>query len=118
MWGQILKHGETGNIKLLRLAKKRAGKWEGRVHETWKVVGRKMTLQNHLDHFPHPTIESFLKEINFYTDLRAKELYEQKIKAYWWSPLLYPVAKFKLNYILRRGFQDGLPGLVFAMLMS
>ena len=33
MWGKALRHGETGNVALLRLAKKGAGKWEGTVHE-------------------------------------------------------------------------------------
>ena len=37
MWGKVLKYGETGNIKLLRLAKKGTGKWVGNVHEQWKV---------------------------------------------------------------------------------
>src|SRR6266498_5238516 len=35
MWGKILKHGETGSIKLLRLAKRNVGEWSGRVHEVW-----------------------------------------------------------------------------------
>ena len=118
MWGQVLKHGETGNTKLLRLAKKHVGKWQGRVHETWKISGKTGMLKNQLDHFPHETVEEFLKEINFYTDLRSADLFERKVKAYWWSPLVYPIAKFNLNYIGRRGFQDGLPGLVFAMIMS
>lgn len=118
MWGQVLKYGETGTIKLLRLARKHAGQWEGKVHETWKVTGKLSVLKNQLDHYPHETVEDFLKEINFYTDLRANDLFERKVKAYWWSPVIYPIAKFKLNYFLRRGFQDGLPGFVFAMLMS
>lgn len=118
MWGKALKHGETGNIRLLRLAKKNAGRWEGRVHETWKISGNVALLQNPLDHYPHTTVEEFLKEINFYTDLRANELFEKKVKAYWWSPIVYPKAKFVLNYILRGGFLDGVQGFVFAMLMS
>lgn len=118
MWGKMLRHGETGTIKLIRLARKNAGKWEGKVHEVWKIQGKIATLKNHLDHYPHESVEAFLNEINFYTDLRAAELYEKKVKAYWWSPILYPKAKFVLNYFMRRGFLDGLPGFVFAMLMS
>jgi glycosyltransferase involved in cell wall biosynthesis len=118
MWGKVLKYGETGTIRLLRLARRNAGQWEGKVHEVWKVRGKVSHLKNGLDHFPHRTVEEFLREINFYTDIRAAELYEKKVKAYWWSPILYPKAKFVLNYFLRRGFLDGLPGFVFAMLMS
>lgn len=118
MWGKVLLHGETGSIKILRLAKRKAGQWDGRVHETWKVPGKVALLKNHLDHYPHETVEEFLIEINFYTDLRAQELFEKKTKIYWWSPIVYPKAKFILNYFIRRGFLDGLPGFVFAMLMS
>lgn len=118
MWGRELKYGETGNIKLLRLAKKGAGEWQGQVHETWKIKGKIITLNNALLHYPHETVEKFLKEINHYTDLRAEELFSKKKKVYWWSIILYPKAKFLLNYIIRRGFLDGQPGLVFALMMS
>ncbi len=118
MWGKVLKYGETGNIRILRIAKRNAGKWEGRVHETWKVSGNVTLLRNHLDHYPHETVESFLKEINFYTDLRAKELFDKKAKAYLWSIILYPLGKFTINYFFKRGFMDGTPGFVLAMHMA
>ncbi len=118
LWGKELRHGEIGTIKLLRLAKKDAGSWHGKVHEAWKIKGNTLVLNKPLLHYPHNTVETFLKEINFYTDLRAEELYKKKIKVFWWSIILYPKAKFLLNYILRRGYKDGLQGLVFALMMS
>lgn len=118
MWRKELLHGETGGTKLLRLAKKDAGIWEGPVHETWKVHGKTFLLEKPLLHYPHPTIAEFLQEINFYTDLRAKQLYKKKTKVYWWSIIVYPKAKFVLNYIFRGGCLDGLAGLVFALMMS
>jgi glycosyltransferase involved in cell wall biosynthesis len=118
LWGKELKYGEIGNIKLLRLARKDAGLWQGKVHEEWKIKGKTLLLQKSLLHFPHSTVETFLQEINFYTDLRAEELYKKKAKVYWWSVILYPKAKFFLNFVLRQGYKDGLPGLVFALMMS
>lgn len=118
MWGRELRYGETGNIKLLRLAKKNAGRWEGKVHETWRINGEIEELQNSILHYPHPTVVEFLEEINFYTDLREEELYEKGTKSYWWSIILYPKTKFILNYFVKQGFRDGIPGLVFALLMS
>lgn len=118
MWGEELKYGETGNIRLLRLARKGAGEWEGKVHEVWKVKGKIGELRNPLLHYPHQTITEFLKEINFYTDIRVKELFGKKVKVYWWSIIAYPLGKFILNYSFKRGFLDGLPGFVFAILMS
>lgn len=118
MWGKQLSHGETGNIKLLRLAKKSSGRWMGKVHEVWVVDGKKAILNNVLTHYPHNSVEKFLKEINFYTDLRSKELYDKKVKVTWISIILFPTGKFIRNYILKQGFRDGIPGLVLAMMMS
>lgn len=118
MWRKELRYGETGNIKLLRLVKKEKGEWRGKVHEALKIKGRVGELNNPLMHYPHQDITQFLKEINFYTDLRAKELYEKKVKVYWWSIIAYPLGKFILNYGIKRGFLDGLHGLIFAMIMS
>ena len=118
MWGKRLRHGETGNIKLLRLARKGVGEWEGKVHEVWKVRGKIGILRNPLLHYPHQTITEFLKEINFYTDLRAQELFQKRTSVYWSSTIMYPLGKFLLSYFVKRGFLDGIEGFIFAILMS
>lgn len=118
MWGKQLKYGETGSIKLLRLGKKGFGVWGGMAHEKWEIEGNIGQLINPLLHFPHKNVSEFLKDINFYTDIRAKELKSKKIKSSFLSILLYPLGKFLLNYFIRRGFMDGTHGLVFAIIMS
>ena len=118
MWGKQLKYGETGNIKSLRLGKKGFGIWEGMVHEKWQIEGNVGKLINPLLHFPHKNISEFLKEVNFYTDIRARELKSKNTKVYFWSILLYPLGKFVLNYFIKRGFMDRTRGLVFAIIMS
>ncbi len=118
IWGKHLGHGETANVSFLRLAKKDAGRWQGLVHERWNIKGKIGKLNNPLQHFPHPTIAEFLKEINLYTDIRSKELYEKKVRASFFSVIAYPKAKFILNFFIRRGFQDGLEGFIFALMMS
>lgn len=118
MWGRELKHGELGNVKLMRLAKKDAGNWQGKVHEVWKIKGKIGELNNSIKHYPHQSIREFLKEINFYTDIKAKELYENGFMTSFLSVLFFPIGKFFLNYIIRYGFMDGTRGLIFAILMS
>lgn len=115
---KVLKHGETGNIKLLRLARKSAGKWEGKVHETWMVVGKVGELDNPLEHYPHRTISEFLEKINYYSTLRAQELYEQGVKTNIILITAYTKGKFLYNYLIKLGFLDGMPGLVMALMMS
>ena len=118
MWGEQLRHGETGNIKLLRLFNKKKGNLKGKVHETWETKSKVVTLLSSIHHFPHPTISQFLREINFYTDIRAKELYEKGKSASFLSIVIYTKSKFILNYFIKRGFLDGTAGLVHALLMS
>lgn len=118
MWGKQLKHGETSNISFLRLAKRGAGSWVGKVHEKWIIDGKIGELESPLLHFPHPTVNDFLKEINYYSTLRANELYENKVNVSFLSILVYPKAKFFLNYFLKLGFLDGMEGLIFAIMMS
>jgi len=118
IWGKELKHGETGNIKLLRLARKTKGEWFGAAHERWKVKGLIGKLNNSLKHYPHKTVAEFIKEINYYTDLRASEI---KVKNKFFitiSVLLYPLGKFIFGYLFKAGFMDGTQGLIFAVIMS
>lgn len=118
LFGKVLKHGEVGNIKLLRIGKKNAGRWKGTVHEAWEIEGKTETLKNHLFHEPHKTVSDFLSEINFYSTLRAKELFDQGKKSSLLSIILYTKAKFFLIYFIRLGFMDGIRGLLLSVMMS
>lgn len=117
IWGKKLLFGET-NIYLLRLAKKNSGKWKGNVHEFWDIAGPTEKLSGEILHYPHHTVREFLEEINRYTTLRAKELYEKKTKVSGFDIIFYPKAKFIYNYFFKQGFRDGTHGFVFACLMS
>lgn len=118
MWGRILQHGEQGNVKLLRLAQRNAGKWSGEVHEVWNIKGETNTFANPLLHYPHQTLTQFLTEINFYTTIRAQELFHKGEKSSWVSILVYTKAKFLQDYVLKMGFLDGMEGFVVALIMS
>ena len=118
MWGRQLMHGDTGKIKLLRLFNKSKGNLKGKVHETWETKSMVGKLINPIYHYPHPTINEFLKEINFYSDLRARELFDQGKKSGFLSIILYTKGKFIKNYFIKRGFLDGTAGFVHAILMS
>lgn len=116
--GRWLTHGETGNTKLLRLAKKDAGKWEQPVHEEWKIAGNVKTLVNPLLHYPHQNVAQFLEEISRYSGVYAKYLAVKGIREPMWHIVAKPVSKFFVNYIWRLGFLDGTAGVVIALMMS
>ncbi len=116
--GSELKHGETGKAQFIRLARKGYGKWVRPVHEEWVGEGKVGTLSYPLIHNAHPNITSFLDKINLYSTLDAEYRYKSGVKSSLWKIAVYPIAKFKVNYLLRVGFLDGVPGLIMAMMMS
>ncbi|MCL5798223.1 MAG: glycosyltransferase family 2 protein [Patescibacteria group bacterium] len=116
--GKLLEHGETGNISFIRLAKKDAGKWYGKVHEVWNIPGKKITLKHNIYHFPHPSVSLFLDEINRYTDIEAYARFKEGRRDGFKEILFFPLGKFLCNYLIKLGFLDGVPGLLVAVMMS
>lgn len=116
--GKWLKHGETAKVRLLRLAKKRTGRWRRKVHEVWEVKGKIDELKNSLLHYPHPTMNDFLNQINFHSTLHAEALQEEGVKPSLFRLIANPVGKFFQNYFFKLGFLDGTSGFIVAMMMS
>src|SRR3989344_3993743 len=56
--------------------------------------------------------------MSFYTTIRAEELYKQKKPVYWWTIIIYPLAKFIVIYFYQKGILDGISGLLIALQMS
>ncbi len=118
LFGKTLHHGDMGNVALLRLGRKDAGEWSGKVHEVWNMRDKTESLDHALEHYPHPTLNDFLSEINHYSTLRAEELYAQKVQTNYFYIIAYPAGKFLQDYFLKGGYQDGEVGLIVAILMS
>jgi len=113
-----LKHGENSSLNFIRLFNKKYGKLTGQVHEIWKT--NKTTKQTKLVilHYSHTTIKSFIQKINFYTDIRSQELFNQKIHTNIFQIIFFPIGKFIQNYFFRLGFLDGTPGIIMSLCMS
>lgn len=118
MWGSALTHGETADVRLLRLAKKGSGEWIRPVHEVWNIVGETGSMDHPLLHFPHPTVAEFIRDVNRYSTINANMLYSQHTPVFAWHIVAYPLAKFIRNYLVLSGFKDGVPGFCMAMIMS
>ena len=116
-FGRVLRYGES-RVRLLRLGRRTAGRWQGRVHETWDVTGPIATLREPLLHYSHPDISTFLRKLDYHTTLAADRLAAEGRGAGAWQLVTHPVASFLRNYIARQGFRDGSAGFVFAVLMS
>lgn len=118
LWGKKLKHGETANVKLLRLARRKAGKWRRRVHETWEIEGRTRDLKNPLNHYSHSSLADFINSVNTMSSLHAKANLEEDKKSSLVKIIIWPIGKFVYNYIARMGLLDGIQGFIVALVMS
>lgn len=115
--GRWLKYGESGKIKLLKLGRKNAGKWMRPVHEAWQINST-ATLNSFLNHYPHPTVGEFLSRIHRWSTLDSQVFLKQGVRSNFLKIIFYPTGKFFLNYMIRLGFLDGMPGLIMALMMS
>jgi glycosyltransferase involved in cell wall biosynthesis len=104
----------------LRLYDRRAGRWNGaRIHESFKLAaGVPAHLKGELQHYAYRDIRHHLQKIDAYTTLIAEEWQAQGRQASAVRIALHPPMAFLRNYVLRRGFTDGIPGLVISILNS
>jgi len=116
--GRALKYGETANVRLLRLGRKRKGEWRREVHEVWEIKGETKELKNPISHYPHQTLSDFIDHINFHSTLHAQSLQKEGLKPNLLRIIFNPKAKFIQNYFFRLGFLDGTTGIIVALMMS
>jgi len=114
-----IRHGDWYPDYQLRLFDRRHGRWEGgRVHESFKINGKTGILNGEIRHYTYRSLSDYLRRLENYSTLAALD-YEQRGKTA--TPLKLfgnPVATFMKAYFLRRGFLDGLPGFVVAVMGS
>lgn len=116
--GKELKYGEMGNIKLLRLARRKSGIWNRKVHEYWNIKGNIGELNYPVLHYPHQVFAEFVDDINVYSTIHAEENKKEKKKSNLFKIIFYPSGKFVVNYFFKLGFLDGTQGLIMATMMS
>lgn len=120
--GRYLRHGEGYPDWSLRLFDRRLARWSSDVvHEKVIVDGTKGqasvgTLQGDLLHDSAETLDAYLGKQNRYTTLAAEAAIAAGQRATAARIVFSPLFRFARFYILRRGFLDGLPGLVHILI--
>jgi len=145
--GRRIRHCGYAECWNLRLFKHRLGRYErmpvrpgvhtgdNEAHEHVELKGIVHRLEHELDHYAYPTIDVWLEKHHRYATWEAEQ-YERFLrepvpktigagkrlkrlckKIYLRLPMR-PVFRFIYAYILRFGFLDGKPGLVFCGLLS
>lgn len=115
---QPLRHGEVGNVQLIRLARKATIHFERPVHEIPVVTGTVVKSELVLWHYAHPSINQFLQAVGEYARMEA---YHRPLPSWfqlWLELWLWPWGKFLVNYLFKAGYKDGWRGLTYALMMT
>ncbi|MEW6570350.1 MAG: glycosyltransferase family 2 protein [Nitrospirota bacterium] len=117
--GRWIRHGGWWPDHTLRLFLKDKARLEDRrIHERVVVDGETGYLRGHLEHYTYRTVSDYIKKMDIYSALAAKELKAQGINSGKTKLIFNPAFTFFKMFILRRGFMDGVHGLILATLYS
>jgi glycosyltransferase involved in cell wall biosynthesis len=101
----------------LRLYHRGRGQWtSSRVHESVRVDGPVAVAGGELQHYPYAGVSEHLQRIDRYTTLAAMDMRDRGVRATSAALIIYPVAAFLRNYVLRGGIRDGRTGLAVSLL--
>lgn len=119
-YGHLFKHGGWGNDLVTRIFKKETLEgWQGEIHETPVFKGEVIKLHSPLIHLTHRSTEDNLRKSADWTKIEAELLYKAGEKP---VTLLTIMRKLWLEFfrraILKRGFKDGLAGLIEALVQG
>lgn len=104
---------------VLRLFRRDQGRFSDRlVHEGVIVEGRCGRLRHSLEHYTDRDLEHYLAKFNHYTTLASRELVQKGRRSGIAAILLHPLHQFVKMYLLKRGFLDGVEGLMLCLLSA
>jgi glycosyltransferase involved in cell wall biosynthesis len=100
----------------MRLYRKAASFWDGvSPHETARVKGSVETLRGELLHYTKRNLSEHHRVADSYSTLAAEYHFKNGRTVGAAGLFFYPVAAFFRTYIFKKGFLDGVPGLIIAM---
>jgi glycosyltransferase involved in cell wall biosynthesis len=117
--GKWIKHSGWYPSRVTRLFNKNFASFnEKAVHENLVAQGSCGYLKNDLNHYTDPSIEHYFNKFNIYTTLAAKDLSAKNKNVTLFDMIIRPIFLFTKMYIFKRGFLDGLHGLILAVFSS
>ncbi len=117
--GKPLIHAGVYPDGVIRLVKNGKSRFPQRsVHEQIELDGEVGWLSSDLEHYDSPTLKRYLVRFNRYTDLKAKELGDNKVSkgviAFLLFTIYYPLRTFLNLYFRHLGFLDGSGGFLWS----
>jgi glycosyltransferase involved in cell wall biosynthesis len=117
--GQWIRHCGWYPGYVLRLFRREQGRFDDRaVHEGLELSGPRGRCENDLLHYTDDSLDHYMWKFNRYTSLAADELAAKGRRTGWLNIFFRPFHMFIKMYILKKGFLDGVRGLMLSMLSS
>jgi len=116
--GRLIKHGGWYPDFEIRLYRKDRGGWKGGLHAKVHVDGEVRELDHVYLHYNYKDIADQIRTVNLYSDIEAVDMDEANKKTRLFKMLFSPPFRFFRDYILKKGFLDGMPGLIIAVTTS
>lgn len=117
--GRWIRHSGWYPGRVARLFHKQHARFNNAaVHEGLEIDGSVGTLQHDLLHYTDPNLYHYLSKFNRYTTLATEGLVQNGKRSSFADLLIRPWWLFVRMYILRRGFLDGVQGLLLALFSS
>ncbi|MBI3592165.1 MAG: glycosyltransferase family 2 protein [Nitrospirae bacterium] len=117
--GKWIQHSGWWPDHTLRLFRKDSACMEQReVHEKVVVDGKTGHLKNPLEHYTYREISDYIRKMDTYSTLSARELKQKGIRFKFYYLLVKPSFTFFRMFLLQQGFRDGFYGFVLAALYS
>ncbi len=118
MLGAWARHGGRWPDYQIRFFKRGMARFQERLHRQPIVQGVVRTLparaEYAIDHYPYRSISNSLQRMDSYTTSEAQTLSAQGVRPSFTTLITQPIGFFLLQYIVQRGFLDGIPGLILA----
>lgn len=113
--GNWILHGEWWPDIKLRLFRKHKGISTGsEPHDRVEVDGPVKRLRGCLNHYTYDDISDQVATLNRFSSISAASMQKEARKFFWADLVLRPLFRFFKGYLLKRGFMDGISGLVVA----
>lgn len=115
-YGRWIRGGGIYPDYQLRLFRRRAGRYDDvLLHERLQLTGRIARLTQPLDHYSMPRIRDHVRKMMWYTTLGAEEKLKSRTHVTWLDLAGNHLGTLFKTYVLRRGYQDGVHGIIVAL---
>lgn len=113
--GREIKYGGWYPDEEIRLYKKEKGYWKGDLHAKVYVPSKVGRLRHYYMHTPYLNTSDQIKTVDRYSATYANDLRRAGRSFHLANLLFRPAYRFFRDYIMKRGFLDGLPGLIIVV---